>query len=179
MAILPIRVYPDPMLRLRCQEVTAFDAELSRLAADMVETMHAAPGVGLAAPQVGTGIRLAVVDLSVGEDAAALHVLVNPELVAEEGRESEVEGCLSLPGISEKVERARAARIRFRDLGGETRELAAEGWLARTVLHEMDHLYGVLIVDRLRGLRRERARRLLKKLGEPEERAWDAAGSRR
>lgn len=163
MAIRPIRLYPDPVLRVACDEVTAFDAELHRLAADMVDTMHNAPGVGLAAPQVGEPIRLTVVDLSVGEDPEALLVLVNPVLVEEDGQATEVEGCLSLPGLTDRVDRPTRIEVEAQDLGGEPFRLIAEDWLARAICHEMDHLDGVLFVDRLRGLRRERARRKLRK----------------
>lgn len=169
MAVRPIRIYPDPVLRVRCPPVERFDAELRRLAEDMVETMHAAPGVGLAAPQVGVELRVAVVDLSVGKDPEALLVLVNPELLEEEDRETEVEGCLSIPDLTDKVERSYRVRVRARDLEGEPFEVEAEDWLARAILHEMDHLDGVLFVDHLRGLRKERAKRALKKLVESQE----------
>ncbi|MGD2116015.1 MAG: peptide deformylase [Acidobacteriota bacterium] len=164
--IRPIRIYPDPVLRVRCPEVEAFDDELRRLADDMVETMHDAPGIGLAAPQVGVETRLIVVDLSVGEDPEQVHVLANPEVLERDGEGTELEGCLSIPGISDKVARARSIRVRAQDPTGETVELDAEDWLARAILHEIDHLDGVLFVDHLRGLRRERVKRQLKKLAE-------------
>lgn len=169
MAILPIRIYPDPVLRERCPPVTEFGSALARLASDMVETMHAAPGVGLAAPQVGERLRLAVVDLSVGKQPEELRVLINPEVVAPEGSEVEVEGCLSLPGMTEKVERPERVRVRALDLGGRPLEFAADGWLARAVCHEVDHLDGILFVDHLRGLRKERAKRRLRRLAETRE----------
>jgi peptide deformylase len=164
MAILAIRVYPDPVLRTKTRPVTEFGPALARLAANMIETMVAAPGIGLAAPQVGAEVRMAVVDLSVGEDPAQLHVLVNPEIAWREGLETDVEGCLSLPGISDKVDRPTAVRVRAADLAGRQFELSAEGWLARAVCHEVDHLDGILFTDHLRGLRRERVRRQLRKL---------------
>ncbi len=166
MAILPIRIYPDPVLRVKCPPVERFDAGLRKLAADMVETMHAAPGVGLAAPQVGVELRLAVVDTSIGEDPAQLHVLVNPEIVRREGSESDLEGCLSLPGVNDKVDRPLTIAVRAQDAEGRPFELAAEGYLARAICHEVDHLDGILFTDHLRGLRRERARRQLKRLAE-------------
>ncbi len=169
MAVLPIRIYPDPVLRVRCPDVERFDDPLRKLAADMVETMHAAPGVGLAAPQVGIETRLAVVDLSVGKDAAELLVLVNPEVLEQTGRVTDVEGCLSIPEVSDKVERAERIRLRARDLEGRPFELDAEDWLARAILHEVDHLDGVLFVDHLRGLRRERVKRQLRRLVESRE----------
>ena len=169
MAILPIRIYPDPVLRAKCRPVERFDAGLRKLAADMVETMHAAPGVGLAAPQVGVDLRLAVVDTSVGEDPAQLKVLVNPEILRREGQESDVEGCLSLPGINDKVDRPLAITLRAQELEGKAYELEAEGYLARAICHEVDHLDGILFTDRLHGLRRERARRQLKRLAETQQ----------
>jgi peptide deformylase len=169
MAILPIRIYPDPVLRAKCPPVERFDAGLRKLAADMVETMYAAPGVGLAAPQVGVELRLAVIDVTVGEDPSLLKVLVNPEIVHREGAGTEIEGCLSLPGINDKVERPLAITLRGQDLEGTPFELAAEGYLARVICHEVDHLEGVLFTDHLRGLRRERARRQLKRLAEEQQ----------
>ncbi len=165
MAILPIRIYPDPVLREVCPRVTDFGgAALRQLARDMVETMHAAPGVGLAAPQVGLTVRLAVVDLTVGKEPEELRVLVNPEVLEPEGKEVEEEGCLSIPGLLDKVERPARVRVRAQDVDGTPFELVAEGWLARAVCHEVDHLDGVLFTDRLRGLRRERAKRQLRRL---------------
>jgi len=170
MAVLPIRIYPDPVLRVRCREITAIDDRVRKLAADMVETMHAAPGIGLAAPQVGVEERLAVVDLSVGEDPGQILILVNPEVVHREGLETEVEGCLSLPGLTDKVDRPTAVRVKALDLSGQAIEVQADGWLARALCHEIDHLDGILFIDHLRGLRRERAKRQLRKLaGDREE----------
>jgi peptide deformylase len=166
MAILPIRIYPDPVLRVKTRRVETFDAALRQLAADMVETMHAAPGVGLAAPQVGSDLRLAVVDPSVGEEPSQVRVLVNPEITRREGLETDVEGCLSLPGINDKVDRPFSITLRAQDLQGQSFELEAEEYLARVICHEVDHLDGILFTDHLRGLRKERARRQLKKLAE-------------
>jgi peptide deformylase len=169
MAILAIRIYPDPALRVKTPLVADFRAALARLAADMVETMVAAPGIGLAAPQVGSEARLAVVDLSVGEDPRQLHVLVNPRITRREGMETDVEGCLSLPGISDKVDRPTAITVRAQDLDGKPFDLDAEDWLARAICHEVDHLDGILFTDHLRGLRRERVRRQLRKLAAEQE----------
>lgn len=166
MAILPIRIYPDPVLRVKTRRVEEFDTTLRKLASDMVETMHAAPGVGLAAPQVGSDLRIAVVDISVGEDPALLKILVNPEIVRREGMETEVEGCLSLPGITDKVDRPIAITVRAQDLSGKPFELEAADYMARAICHEVDHLEGILFTDHLRGLRKERVRRQLKKLAE-------------
>jgi peptide deformylase len=169
MAILPIRIYPDPVLRVKCRRVETFDDGLRKLAANMVETMHAAPGVGLAAPQVGIDLRLAVVDISVGEDPAAIRVLVNPEILYRQGLETDTEGCLSLPGITDKVDRPLAITLRAQDLSGKPFELEAEEYLARAICHEVDHLDGILFTDHLRGLRKERVRRQLKKLAAEQE----------
>ena len=166
MAVLPIRIYPDPVLRVKCRQVTEFDAGLRKLAADMVETMHAAPGVGLAAPQIGVDLQIAVVDLSVGEDPKQVYVVVNPEVVHREGSEVAEEGCLSLPGINDKVDRPTLVRVKAVDLENKPIEIEAEEWLARAFCHEIDHLNGVLFTDYLRGLRKERARRALKRLAE-------------
>lgn len=166
MAILPIRIYPDPVLRVKTRKIEEFDARLRKLASDMVETMHAAPGVGLAAPQVGSDLRIAVVDISVGEDPALLRVLVNPEIVRREGLETDVEGCLSLPGITDKVDRPTTVTVRAQDLAGKPFELEAADYMARAICHEVDHLDGILFTDHLRGLRKERVRRQLKKLAE-------------
>jgi len=168
MSILAIRLYPDPVLRAPTRPVADFDAELARLVADMIETMNAAPGIGLAAPQVGVDRQLAVVDLSVGKDPEALHVLVNPRIIESQGLTTEVEGCLSLPGISDKVDRPERVKVEALDRDGRPFELAAEGWLARAVCHEIDHLNGILFIDHLRGLRRERARRQLRRLSAAE-----------
>ena len=164
MSLLPIRIYPDPVLRVRCRDVETFDESLASLVADMVETMHAAPGIGLAANQVGVESRVAVIDLSVGEREEDLLVLVNPELLTEAGEEEDVEGCLSIPDFTDKVIRPLLIKVQAKDLAGKRFEVEAEGLLARAICHEMDHLAGKLFTDRLRGLRRERARRMLKRL---------------
>lgn len=169
MAIRAIRIYPDPVLRVQCRAVTDFDPSLRKLVDDMIETMHAAPGIGLAAPQVGVDLRVAVVDLSVGEEPDGLHVFINPEIVLRRGQETDVEGCLSLPGITDKVERPTFVRVKALDREGNPFEVEATDWLARAICHELDHLDGVLFVDHLRGLRRERSRRQLKKLAAEQE----------
>ena len=170
MTIRPIVLYPDPILRRRCRPVTRFDAELRRLAGDLVATLHAAPGLGLAAPQIGSDLRLLAVHLSVGEDPAALHLLVNPVLLATSGSQVDPEGCLSIPGLTERVRRPATVRLSAQGLDGSPFELAGSGLLARALCHELDHLDGVLFVDRLRGLRGELARRRLRRLfGAPAE----------
>ncbi len=166
MSLRPIRLYPDPILRVRCPEVTSFDAALRRLAADMIETMHAAVGVGLAAPQVGVETRLMVVDPTAGEDADAVLTLVNPVIDTEDGSDRISEGCLSIPGFTEKVDRPVKIRVHAQNLEGKAFELVAEDLLARVTCHELDHLNGILFVDHLNGLRKERAQRHLRRLRE-------------
>lgn len=169
MAIRAIRIYPDPVLRVQCRAVTEFDESLRKLVADMIETMHAAPGIGLAAPQVGVDLRVAVVDLTTGEDPEQEHVLINPEIIHRQGQDTDTEGCLSLPGITDKVDRPTHVRLKAVDVEGNPFELEADDWLARAICHELDHLDGILFVDHLRGLRRERAKRQLKKLAAEQE----------
>ena len=173
MGVLSIRTYPDPVLRVECASVGVIDDAVRALIADMVETMHAAPGVGLAASQVGVEKRVAVVDLSVGEDPTALVVLVNPKITVREGASMENEGCLSIPDLTEKVERPEVIQVEALDAEGTPHRFQAEGWLARAICHEVDHLDGVLFIDHLRGLRREHAKRFLKRLArEQEEESW-------
>lgn len=159
-----IRIYPDPALRGHCLPVEEIDETKRRLALDMVETMHKAPGVGLAAPQVGELVRLIVVDLSIGEDPGQLHVLFNPviETTAPEMNEAE-EGCLSLPEVLEKVIRSERVRVRALNLEGKQVALDAQGKLARVLQHEIDHLDGKLILDHLNRMKRELIKRRLKK----------------
>lgn len=164
MAELPILIYPDPVLRETCQPVENIDERIRALAADMVETMHAAPGVGLAASQVGERVRLIVVDLSLGEDSSQLHVLVNPEVVSAEGEEVEAsEGCLSFPEIFEMVKRPERVRVRALNLEGTEIYLNGQDRLGRVLLHEIEHLDGKLFVDRLSRLKRELIKRRMKK----------------
>ena len=163
MAVREILIIGDPILARKADPVERIDAEIVRLAKDMVETVHAAPGIGLAAPQVGVGKRVIVVDLSVGEDKDQLHVLVNPEVVAAEGEDVCEEGCLSIPDIREKVLRPRRVKVRGLDLEGRTVEIDGEDLLARALCHEIDHLEGVLFVDRLSSLKRALIKKKLKK----------------
>jgi peptide deformylase len=162
--ILPIKVYGDPVLRKQAAPVTAFDEDLARLAADMAETMYHAPGIGLAAPQVGVSRRLIVVDISHADVEDRLYVMANPEVV-ETASETERcdEGCLSIPEFTESVVRPVWAVIRGQDLQGQFYEVKAEGLLARCFLHEIDHLNGILFVDRMMAFRRKLARQRLKK----------------
>jgi len=167
MAVLPIRTYPDPVLRAKTARVEKTDGSLDRLIEDMIETMHAAPGVGLAANQVGVSLQLAVIDLSSREDDDQRHpllVIINPEILSLAGSVMEEEGCLSIPDYAEKVKRAAKVRVRAQDRTGKTFELEAEGLLAKALQHEIDHLNGLLFVDRLSPLKKNIFKRRYRKL---------------
>ena len=167
MALLEIRKFPDPVLRKKTERVAKIDGALQRLIDDMVETMHAAPGVGLAANQVGVSLRLAVIDLSMREEREKRHpllVIINPELLSLEGSVVEEEGCLSIPDYAEKVKRAARVKVRAQDRTGKVFELEAEGLLAKALQHEIDHLNGMLFIDRLSTLKKSIFKRRLKKM---------------
>jgi peptide deformylase len=159
--VLPIRKYGDDVLRRPADPVTEIDASLQKLIDDMVDTMYAAPGVGLAANQVGVSIRLMLIDLSVGKRPEELHVFINPEMIEAEGQITEEEGCLSIPDFVEVVTRPERVKLRFLDRNGVEREMWGEGLMARAMCHEIDHLNGTLFVDHLRGFKKDR---ILKKI---------------
>ena len=161
MARLQILEYPDPRLRTKAKPVTVFDAALAALVADMLETMYVAPGVGLAATQVDVHKRLIVMDVSEGKDQP--QVFCNPVLLTQDGVEVTEEGCLSVPGIFDEVERAATIRARAQDVSGKTFEVDLDGLAAVCLQHEMDHLEGKLFVDYLSDLKRERIRKKLDK----------------
>ena len=161
MARLQILEYPDPRLRTRAEPVTVFDPALAEFAADMLETMYAAPGVGLAATQVDFHKRLIVMDVS--EDKNQAMVFCNPEILTSEGVGVGEEGCLSVPGIYDEVKRAAVIRARAQDVAGKTFEVELDGLAAVCLQHEMDHLEGKLFVDYLSDLKRERIRKKLDK----------------
>ena len=154
MAILRIVKYGDPVLENPTRPVGEITDEIRELVRNMVETMYAAPGVGLAANQVGVGLRLAVIDITVGEEPDGLIVMINPEVIASSGKQNEEEGCLSIPGYTEFVERPSRATIRALDLEGREFTREGEGLLARAFCHETDHLDGKLYVHRLGGIKR-------------------------
>lgn len=161
MALHPILRFPDPRLRKVAAPVTNIDDSIRRLAADMAETMYEAPGIGLAATQVDVHQRLIVIDVS--ETKNELLVLINPEIVADEGEQVGEEGCLSVPGIFDKVERAERVTVRYLDLEGKAQMLEAEGLLAVCIQHEMDHLQGKVFVDHLSQLKQTRIKSKLAK----------------
>jgi peptide deformylase len=154
-AVRPVRLYGDPVLRARAQEVESVDDTVRELIADLRETMLAYQGVGLAANQVGVLQRVLVVDVPLPDRQRERHALVNPVLDRREGAESAEEGCLSIPGVYDEVRRALRVRVRALDEHGQPVELEAEGYLARALQHEVDHLDGVLFVDRLSLLKRQ------------------------
>ena len=153
--IRPIVKYGHPVLHAPARPVEQFDAELGRLIDDMTETMYAAPGIGLAATQVGVPLRVLVIDLSVGRQLGSLIQLVNPVYVAREGMQYEDEGCLSVPGYTARVERDAQVIVEGVTRDGQPLRHEATGLLARAFQHEMDHLDGRLYVDHLRGLKRQ------------------------
>ena len=178
MSLRTILEFPDPRLRTRAERVTRFDAELGRLVDDMFETMYAAPGIGLAATQIDVALQLVVIDIS--EEKNAPLVFINPEILAREGTAVSEEGCLSVPGIYDDVERAAKIRVRAQDRKGEVFERDYEGTLAVCIQHEMDHINGKLFVDYLSDLKRERIRKKLEKeRKERAARARESAGSAR
>ena len=162
--ILKIVKYPEPVLSQPGEPITEFNAELKKLAADMFETAYAEQGIGLAAPQVGASKRMTVIDLSMGKDAKAKLVLINPEIISQEGKLYEEEGCLSFPEIREKVVRAAKVRIRAQDLNGRWFEMDGDDLLARCMQHEIDHLDGMLFIFRMSGLKRDMALRKIRKM---------------
>jgi peptide deformylase len=149
-------------------EVAVFDEALARLAADMRDTMHAYSGIGLAGNQIGVAQRIAVVDVPIDDETRAAYTLVNPVIVGRAESETGEEGCLSIPGIYEDVTRSFRARVQARDEQGQPYEIEAEGYLARAIQHEIDHLDGVLFIDRLSPLRRQFLRRALEELARGE-----------
>lgn len=162
MALLPILKHPDARLREHGKPIETFDAELGKLIKDMFETMYDAPGVGLAATQVGVPLRLAVMDCSESRDER--RVMINPEIVAREDLVEFEEGCLSVPDVQDRVKRYNRVTLRARDGDGKPYEIEAEGLLAQCIQHEIDHLDGKLYIDYLSRLKRERIRKKLLKL---------------
>jgi peptide deformylase len=156
--------YPDPILQKPTQPVTEFNDELQSLVDDMFESMYAAQGIGLAAPQVGISKRLTVIDLSFKKNPEEKIVLINPEVIHKEGKQNEEEGCLSLPEIREKVSRAEKVRVRAQDAQGKWFEIDGEELLARAFQHEIDHLDGILFIFRVSALKRDLLLRKIRKM---------------
>jgi len=164
MSILKIYQYPDTVLRKQTQKISSFDDELTQIVEDMVETMYDAPGVGLAAPQVGESIRLIVVDTTEDKEGDKEHmVLINPEIIESEGKQIDEEGCLSVPELSANVKRYQKITVAFQDLQGKAHELSTEDRFAVVLQHEIDHLNGILFIDHLSPLKRSMYKKKVKK----------------
>jgi peptide deformylase len=164
MALLKIVTWPNPVLETPGDTVTEFDDNLKKLVADMFETMYSAPGVGLAAPQIGVSKRLFVMDCSVGKDPDQRIALVNPEVIRIEGEQNGEEGCLSFPGIFFPVKRSLRAVVRAHDLNGDEFEVDGLELTARCMLHETDHCDGIVFIDKTTPLKREMVKRKIRKL---------------
>ncbi|HVA72157.1 MAG TPA: peptide deformylase [Candidatus Limnocylindrales bacterium] len=162
--IHPITKFPAPVLEQPTKPVEKFDAELVKLTEDMFESMYAAQGVGLAAPQIGLNLRLAVIDVTVGKNPDAKLVLANPEIVHFEGEQREEEGCLSVPGFRGNVLRPKYVTVKAQDAAGKEFEMRGEGLLARAFCHEIDHLHGMLFLTHLGMLKRDLIKRKIRKL---------------
>ena len=171
----PIVLYGEPVLEKNAETVTDFDTpEMHQLIDDMFESMYTAKGVGLAAPQIGIAKRIAVIDLSVGEDPKQKIVLFNPEIIHREGTQTGEEGCLSIPGFREQVTRAKTVRVRAQNIEGEAFETTGEELLARAFSHEIDHLNGRLYITHVSALKRDLIRRKVRKLAKAGE--WGNTG---
>jgi len=170
MAIRPLVILPDSVLRQVSAPVDTITPEIKTLAADMLETMYAAPGIGLAAIQIGVPKRIVTIDLSKSdEEEKAPMVFINPEVIwTSEDMSTHEEGCLSIPEYYEEVERPASIKLRYMDLDGKTQEIAAEGLLATCLQHEVDHLNGVLFIDYLSRLKRERVTKRFAKVAKRE-----------
>jgi peptide deformylase len=162
--IYPITKYGAEVLEKPTAPVKKFDEDLQKLCADMFESMYAAQGVGLAAPQIGLGMNLAVIDVTVGKNPEARLVLANPEIIHVEGEQREEEGCLSLPGFRGSVLRPQYVAIRAQDATGKSYEMRGEGLLARAFSHEIEHLRGILFIQHLSLLKRDLIKRRIRKL---------------
>jgi peptide deformylase len=163
MALLEIQIYPEPVLRQKAAPIAQIDDEIKTLASNMAQTMYAAPGVGLAAPQVGQSVRLIVVDIQSGEGGGELLTLINPKIVKADGEIRHEEGCLSVPDVREEVKRANAVTVEALDLDGKELTIEAEDFFAVVLQHEIDHLNGVLFIDHLSRLKQSMVKKRLKK----------------
>ena len=162
--IHPITKFPAAVLDQPTKPIEKFDVDLAKLTEDMFESMYAAQGVGLAAPQIGLGLRIAVIDVTVGKNPEAKLVLANPEIIRTEGEQREEEGCLSVPGFRGNVLRPKYVTVRAQDVTGKGYEMRAEGLLARAFCHEIDHLHGMLFLTHLSMLKRDLIKRKIRKL---------------
>jgi peptide deformylase len=164
MSLLKILTYPDPKLRKRSAPVEKIDKEIEKLLDDMIETMYKAPGVGLAAPQVGVNLRVIAIDVSARQqDSPGLIELINPVIISAEGEQIEEEGCLSIPGFASEVKRKARVKVQGLNRDGKLIEIEGSGLLARAFQHEIDHIDGVLYIDRLSRLKRELLKKKIEK----------------
>ncbi len=164
MSLRTILKFPDPVLRKKAEKITSFDSALEDLADDMIETMYDAPGVGLAAPQIGESVQLIVVNAAQDEDGREPMILINPEIVEEEGSQVDEEGCLSVLDLTASVKRSRKVKVSYQDITGEQQELTVEDRFAVVLQHEIDHLHGVLFIDHLSTLKRTLYKKKVKKM---------------
>jgi peptide deformylase len=161
--ILEVKTFPDKVLRIKAEPVKNIDESITTLLDNMVHTMHAKKGVGLAAPQVGVSKRLIVIDTSAGENDGMILRIINPEIISTEGEQLAEEGCLSIPGEYEPVRRAEKVTVRAIDENGKPYTMEAEGFLARAFQHEIDHLNGVLFIDRLPSYKKDTMKKTIKR----------------
>jgi len=164
MSLRTILKFPDPVLRQKAKIITTFDDSLQSLAADMLDTMYDAPGVGLAAPQIGESIQLIVVNASQEEDGKQSMIMINPEITEKEGKQTDEEGCLSVLDLTASVKRSQKVTVRYQDITGEFLELTVEERFAVVLQHEIDHLHGVLFIDHLSTLKRALYKKKIKKM---------------
>ena len=164
MTLRTILKFPDPVLRQKAKRISTFDDSLQNLAADMLETMYDAPGVGLAAPQVGESIQLIVVNASQEEDGQDSMIMINPEITTKEGQQVDEEGCLSVLDLTAAVKRSQKVTVCYQDISGETHELTVEDRFAVVLQHEIDHLNGILFLDHLSTLKRALYKKKIKKM---------------
>lgn len=164
MAVLEIRKYPDEILKKKASEITDIDGNVQKLIDDMIETMYKSNGIGLAAPQVGVSKRLIIVDISPREENNSLIVMINPQIVSKEGEVLSEEGCLSLPGFITRLKRSEKIFVKGIDRKGKDIEIETNGLLGRAIQHEIDHLDGILLIDRISPLKRELFRKKYQKI---------------
>lgn len=164
MSLLPILTFPNPVLRQKTKKISVFDDSLETLITDMIDTMYDAPGVGLAAPQIGESIQLIVVNASQEEDGKESMVMINPEIIEKEGKQVDEEGCLSVLDLTADVKRSQKITVRYQDVKGVEQELTVEDRFAIVLQHEIDHLNGILFIDHLSTLKRTLYKKKIKKM---------------
>ncbi len=164
MSLLPIRKFPDPILRQKAKKITVFDDSLQNLVSDMIETMYDAPGVGLAAPQIGESVQLIVVNAAQDDDGQDSMVMINPEITEKEGKQIDEEGCLSVLDLTASVKRSQKVTVCYQDIKGTDQEITVEDRFAVVLQHEIDHINGILFIDHLSTLKRTLYKKKVKKM---------------